>query len=148
MFPDNANLTGLYDGMGLPPRVPPNSTTPPPSGPFGPLFVTPDEFRKLAQLRAVQFVWGDHRDESFPMLRQTRQAAALINAYGGNAQLLFLAQDAGLTGSTHSAFADMDNDKVAELLYEFLAENDLDGYEDDEDERLGREGREALARFL
>ena len=69
------------------------------------------------------------------MLRQTRQATALINAYGGNAQLLFLAKDAGLDGSTHSAFADMDNDKVAALLDDFLEENGLDGYEDKDEDK-------------
>ncbi|KAI1255097.1 hypothetical protein MGN70_003160 [Eutypa lata] len=135
VFPDNANLTGIYPGFPGTPGPSPNGTTPPISAPFGPFFVTPEEFKKLAQLKAVQFVWGDHRDESFPMLRQTRQAAALINAYGGNASLFFLAKDAGLEGSTHSAFADMDNDKVAALLDDFLVENGLDGYDDDEDER-------------
>lgn len=136
VFPDNANIT-VPGFPGMPPVGPgpnPNGTTPP-SGPFGPLYVTPDEFRKLARLREVQFVWGDHRDESFPMLRQTRQAAALINAYGGNARLLFLAKDAGLDGSTHSAFADMDNDKVAALLDDFLEENGLDGYEDKDEDK-------------
>lgn len=135
VFPDNANLTGIYPGFPGTPGPSSNGTTPPISAPFGPFFVTPEEFKKLAQLKAVQFVWGDHRDESFPMLRQTRQAAALINAYGGNASLFFLAKDAGLEGSTHSAFADMDNDKVAALLDDFLVENGLDGYDDDEDER-------------
>ncbi|KAI1772250.1 hypothetical protein F4818DRAFT_180358 [Hypoxylon cercidicola] len=108
VFPDNANITA---GV-----------------PFGPMIVPLEDFKKLARLTAIQFVWGDHRDESYPLLRQTRQAAQIINQYGGNAELFFLAKDGGLNGSTHSAFADMDNDKVADLFEGFLKKNGLDGY--------------------
>lgn len=107
VYPDNANVTA--------------------GGAFGPIVVPLEDFKKLAKLTAIQFVWGDHRDENFPFVKQSRQAAKLINQYGGNAQVFFLAKDAGLLGSTHSAFADMDNDKVAAVLEDFLEKNDLDG---------------------
>jgi hypothetical protein len=40
-----------------------------------------------------------------------------------------LGDDAGLKGSTHIPFADMDNDKVAALLDAFLKKSELDGYQ-------------------
>ncbi len=40
-----------------------------------------------------------------------------------------LGDDAGLKGSTHIPFADMDNDKVAALLDAFLKKAGLDGYQ-------------------
>ncbi|KAL1874950.1 hypothetical protein VTK73DRAFT_10319 [Phialemonium thermophilum] len=97
-------------------------------GGFGPIVVPLEDFKKLARLTAIQFVWGDHRDETYPYVRQSQLAAELINKYGGNAEVLFLAKDAGLRGSTHIAFADMDNDKVAGLLDRFLWRNGLDEY--------------------
>ena len=42
--------------------------------------------------------------------------------------MLKLGEGAGLIGSTHIPFADMDNEKVAALLDEFLHVNRLDGY--------------------
>ncbi|KAI1370229.1 hypothetical protein F4677DRAFT_369891 [Hypoxylon crocopeplum] len=117
VFPDIANITA--------------------GEPFGPMIVPLEDFKKLAKLKAIQFVWGDHRDESYPLLRQTREAAKYINMYGGNAELFFLAKDGGLNGSTHSAFADMDNDKVADLLQGFLEKNGLDGYQTEIGDNVG-----------
>jgi hypothetical protein len=96
---------------------------------FGPIGIPEEDFKKLAKLKKIQFVWGDNRPEDYTYVIQSRQAAALINAYGGNAEVLKLAEDAGLTGSTHIPFADMDNDKVADLLFKLLKKNKLDGYQ-------------------
>ncbi|KAK4236291.1 hypothetical protein C8A03DRAFT_35825 [Achaetomium macrosporum] len=111
VFPDNA---GIAPGAGL--------------NPFGPILVPVEEFKKLAKVPAIQFLWGDHRDDSFVFLNQSRQAAALINQYGGNAEVIMLGRDKGLKGTTHIAFADLHNEKVAHLLDEFLSENKLDRY--------------------
>ena len=101
---------------------------------FGPLGVPLKDFKKLAKLKAIQFVWGDHRSDPkspvYAFVEQSRLAAKLINKYGGHASVLMLGDDAGLKGSTHIAFADMDNDKVAGLLDDFLKKNKLDGYKD------------------
>lgn len=113
VFPDNLNI----------------STGP---GGFGPFVVPLEKFKKLADLPVVQFIWGDHRQENFTYLRQSRMVANLINQYGGNAQVLKLGDDAGLKGSTHIAFADLDNAEVAGLLDDLLEDNGLDGYEDGE----------------
>ncbi|KAK1759144.1 hypothetical protein QBC47DRAFT_397958 [Echria macrotheca] len=114
VFPDNVNVT--QDSFGG----------------FGPVVVPLADFKKLAKLKGIQFIWGDHRSQTDLYVVQSRRCAELINMYGGNAKVLMLGDDAGLKGSTHIAFADMDNDKVAGLLDKFLAKNDLDGYENDD----------------
>lgn len=113
VFPDNINITAGTGG-------------------FGPFVVPLERFKKLAELSVVQFVWGDHRPENFTSVIESRLVAALINQYGGNAQVLKLSDDAGLKGSTHIPFADLDNAQVAELLDDLLERNGMDGYEDDE----------------
>ncbi|KAI1844701.1 hypothetical protein JX265_007041 [Neoarthrinium moseri] len=112
VYPDNANITA---GSG-------------PGPAFGPFVVPLERFKKLAKIPAIQFVWGDNRPETDPWVQQSRLTAKLINLYGGNAQVLNLANDAGLKGSTHSAFADLDNEKVAGVLDRFLRKNNLNGY--------------------
>ncbi|RYP48384.1 hypothetical protein DL768_005720 [Monosporascus sp. mg162] len=111
VFPDDA---GIEPGFG--------------ANPFGPIVVSVEEFKKLAKVPAIQFLWGDHRDDSFMFLNQSKQAAALINKYGGNAEVIMLGEDKGLKGTTHIAFADLHNEKVADLLEDFLSANNLTQY--------------------
>jgi hypothetical protein len=109
IYPDNANISAV-------------------DGPFGPFLVTVENFKKLAKIPKIQFVWGDHRNDFFSLyVNQSRILAQLINQYGGNAELLMLAE-VGLNGSTHSPFADMDNQKIAALADKLLEENCLDEY--------------------
>jgi hypothetical protein len=115
VFPDNVNITAGNGG-------------------FGPFVVPLERFKKLAKVPGIQFVWGDHRPENYTYVEQSRLCASLINQYGGNAKVVKLAEDEGLIGSTHIPFADLDNAKVAGLLDEFLEENGLDGYQDEEEE--------------
>jgi len=118
-------------------QSPPLCTDPGPACAFGPLGISTEDFKKLAKLH-IQFVWGDHRPETYSFVQQSRLCAKLINEYaaryhlGGHAEVLKLGEDAGLTGSTHIPFMDMDNDKVAALLDKFLKKADLDGYEKDD----------------
>ncbi|KAF2818540.1 alpha/beta-hydrolase [Ophiobolus disseminans] len=114
VFPDNLNIT---EGKGG----------------FGPFIVPLERFKKLAKLTAIQFVWGDHRAENMTSVVESRLVAKLINQYGGNAQVLKLGDNAGLKGSTHIPFADLDNEEVADLLDEYLRDNELDEYEDGDD---------------
>ena len=112
VFPDNA---GIKRGFG--------------SNPFGPILVPEEEFKNLAKIPSIQFIWGDHRHESHIYVNQSRQAAALINKFGGNAEVILLGDDRGLKGTTHIPFADLNNDEVADLLDDFLRANGLDQYE-------------------
>jgi hypothetical protein len=95
---------------------------------FGPIGIPEEDFKKLAKLKKIQFVWGDNRPETESQVIQSRQCAALINAYGGNAEVLKLGEIPGFEGSTHIPFADMHNDKIAGLLFKFLKKAKLDGY--------------------
>jgi hypothetical protein len=133
------NIAGIvtYESIGYvfpigDPESPQPCTSPDSCG-FGPVGVPLEDFRKLAKLKSIQFVWGDHRSgpdgRVSSYVEQSRLCAKLINKYGGHAQVLMLGDDAGLKGSTHIPFADMDNDKVAALLDAFLKKAGLDGYQ-------------------
>ena len=103
--------------------------TPNPDGPacaFGPILVPLEDFKKLAKLKKIQFMWGDNRPETEPFVHQSRLCAKLINKYGGNAEVVKLGDIPALKGSTHIPFADMDNDKVAAQLDGFLKKAGLD----------------------
>jgi hypothetical protein len=128
----NVQAIYAYEGVGY--VFPDNVGIEPGTKGWGPIIVSVEEFKKLASLTAIQFVWGDHRNTTEKGVRSIEfslRAAELINQYGGNAQVLMLGDDAGLWGSTHIPMADMDNDKVADLLDEFLADNKLDMYSSD-----------------
>jgi hypothetical protein len=58
-------------------------------------------------------------------LKTARQFAEIANAHGGKVEVLVL-PDAGLTGNTHIAMADLNNEKVADLLSDWLRRQGLD----------------------
>lgn len=96
-----------------------------PQGPFGPVYVSDEEFERLTQI-PIQLVWGDniggpHSNgwDNFQALGQ--QFVDVVNARGGKAEMLRL-PDAGLKGNTHIPFADLNNDEVARLLFQWLDE--------------------------
>ena len=98
-------------------------------GPFGPIEVPLAEFLKLTRI-PMQMVWGDNTDKSDryrPTVEESRRFVELVNAHGGNAELLLL-PEAGLTGNTHIPFADLNNVQVADLLSKFLSEHGLDAH--------------------
>jgi hypothetical protein len=133
------NIAGIvaYESMGyvfpIGDLESPASCTDPDACGFGPIGVPLEEFRKLAKLKSIQFVWGDHRSgpdaANAQYVAWSYLCAKLINKYGGHAEVLMLGDDAGLKGSTHIPFADMDNHKVAALLDTFLKKAQLDGYQ-------------------
>lgn len=116
VFPDNANITADTRGG------------------FGPVVVPLQEFKKLAKVTTIQFIWGDHRAANETYVVQSRLAAQLINLHGGNAQVVMLADDPSLKGSTHVPFADLHNAKVAGVLDQILSRNHLDSYEGSSDD--------------
>jgi len=133
-----ANVAGMvtYESIGYvfpigDPESPKPCTNPDACG-FGPVGIPLEDFKKLAKLKSIQFVWGDNRDDPksvvYPYIAQSRLCAKLINKYGGHAEVVMLGE-VGLKGSTHIPFADMDNAKVAALLDTFLKAARLDGYQ-------------------
>jgi hypothetical protein len=121
------NIVGLvaYENVGY---VYPEGEGPgTPPGPFGPIEVPLEEFRKLTRI-PMQMVWGDNTDKSDryrPTVEESRRFVDLVNEHGGKAELLLL-PEAGLTGNTHIPFADLNNIAVADLLSAFLHEHGLD----------------------
>lgn len=95
---------------------------------FGPIGLPLEDFKKLAKLKKIQFVWGDNRPETNQQVQFSRLCAKLINEYGGNAEVIKLGDIPGFKGSTHIPFADMHNAKLAGLLDKYLQKAKLDGY--------------------
>jgi hypothetical protein len=98
-----------------------------PDGPFGPIIVSPEEFRKLTRI-PMQFVFGDNTEKApvwVQSLATARKFVELVNVRGGKAEILMLPA-AGLHGNTHIPFADLNNVAVADLLSQFLKKNGLD----------------------
>jgi hypothetical protein len=94
---------------------------------FGPVIVSPAEFKKLTRI-PMQFVFGDNIDKSPAWTgyeKTCREFVDLINARGGKAEILSLPA-VGLKGNTHIAFADLNNVAVADQLSAFLRRNRLD----------------------
>lgn len=94
---------------------------------FGPTHVPMAEFMRLTRI-PIQLVWGDNVEGTFWMrdVELSRQFAAIVNRLGGHAEVLML-PSVGLHGNTHIAFADLNNEKVADQLALFLHRNGLDG---------------------
>lgn len=122
------NVAGIvaYENPGY---VLPESMRPadaPPQGPFGPVYVSEAEFARLTQI-PIQLVWGDNVDgdpgwDAF--YRDSLRFAEAANARGGQVEVLRL-PDAGLTGNTHIPFADLNNEAVAGLLFDWLERHGL-----------------------
>lgn len=94
---------------------------------FGPVVVSPEDFRKLTRI-PIQFVFGDNLDKSptwSAHARECRKFVDLLNARGGKAEILFL-PSVGLKGNTHIPFADLNNVAVADQLSAFLHRNRFD----------------------
>jgi len=90
-------------------------------GPYGPVYVSEAEFKKLTQI-PIQLVWGDHVQDSKdwrPLYDLSLKFAKAANDRGGHVEILRLS-DAGLHGNSHIPFADMNNDQVAKLLFAWL----------------------------
>ena len=122
---DNVKAIVAYENPGY--LFPDGEAADQPDGPFGPLHVPRADFLKLTRV-PMQFVWGDNLDKS-PLwqsrLEQCRAFVALVNASGGQAEIVVLPEK-GLRGNTHMPFADMNNEAVAELLADYLSERGLD----------------------
>ncbi|MBO9604180.1 MAG: alpha/beta fold hydrolase [Novosphingobium sp.] len=95
-------------------------------GLFGPIYVPESEFMKFTKI-PIQLVWGDHLEDSKVWVSSYAQAelfAKEVNKRGGHVEMLHLT-DAGLHGNSHIPFADMNNDQVAKLLFQWLKKNNF-----------------------
>jgi len=93
-------------------------------GPFGPVYVSEAEFARFTSI-PIQLVWGDHIEDSASWARSMALAQTFadeVNKRGGKVEMLRLT-DHGLKGNTHIPFADLNNDEVAALLFDWLGRN-------------------------
>ena len=70
----------------------------------------------------------DERPEVYEWTRRLhlmRQWAKMLNDLGGDVTVIHL-PEAGLHGNTHFPMSDLNNAEVAELMYDWLREKDLD----------------------
>lgn len=105
------------------------------------------EFMKLTQI-PIQVVFGDNipanpdKNAYWPdfwriKLLFAKKFVETINAHGGDAELLHLPA-IGIRGNTHFPMADLNNDKIADLLSAFLRKKGLDGYKKPSSRRPAR----------
>lgn len=100
-----------------------------------PLRVPETEFRKLAGI-PILIIYGDNIakepshifNENIWRLSSIRakQFAEALNRRGGDVRVIHL-PELGMHGNTHAAFADLNNERIADLVGEFLHEKGLDG---------------------
>ena len=102
---------------------------PKPDAPYGPNAVPLAEFKKLTKF-PIQMVFGDYTD-SRPIWKTSVEVAktfcGIVNRHGGDCEVLLLS-DAGLRGNTHIAFADLNNEAVADELSKWLGRKGLDKF--------------------
>lgn len=97
-----------------------------PEGPFGPVYVSDEEFARLTRI-PMQFVWGDNLNRSAvwaPLVVLNREFVKLVNMRGGKAEIVML-PDVGLRGNTHIPFADLNNEAVAQQLFSWMEQHQL-----------------------
>jgi hypothetical protein len=96
--------------------------------------VPPAAFQKLTRV-PIQIVYGDNipaqpsplpaLDSWRGRLEMARRFVAVVNAHGGDAELLHL-PTRGVYGNTHFPFSDLNNLRIADLLTEYLHIKKLD----------------------
>ena len=103
---------------------------PKPNAPFGPNSVPLAEFMKLTKF-PIQMVFGDNTNVGRPFWAEAigtaRTFCDVVNRHGGDCEVLLL-PDVGLRGNTHIAFADLNNEAVADELSKWLQRKGLDKF--------------------
>ena len=102
---------------------------PQPKAPFGPNSVPLAEFMKLTKF-PIQMVFGDYTDTRpiwAASIKLAHTFCDIVNRHGGDCEVLRL-PDAGLHGNTHIAFADLNNEAVADELSKWLHRKGLDKF--------------------
>jgi len=133
----NPNVKGIVglESTGVP--CPADNPFPPVVGNFGTTTCTQvpsADFKKLAQI-PILMEFGDNipsapstffgLDFWYRMHAIDLEFMNAVNALGGHVTLLDLPSK-GITGNTHFAFTDLNNDKVAGLISDWLGQNGLD----------------------
>ena len=103
---------------------------PKPKAPFGPNSVPLAEFMKLTKF-PIQMVFGDNISVGNAIWPASvvlaRTFCDIVNRHGGDCEVLLL-PDVGLRGNSHIAFADLNNEAVADELSKWLHRKGLDKF--------------------
>jgi hypothetical protein len=115
----------------------PEGEVPPPKpssyGPLGALGVPLSDFEKLTRLPIVIY-YGDYipalpsdnqgQDLWRVRLEMARLWADAVNRHGGDVTVVHL-PEIGIHGNSHFPFSDLNNQRIADLMYDFLAQKGL-----------------------
>lgn len=95
-----------------------------------------EDFKKLTRIPIVIY-YGDNipkdgdeasknpgQDNWRVRVKMAKLFVEKVNSMGGHAQLIMLTEH-GLKGNTHFPFSDLNNEKVADLMHQFLIDNKL-----------------------
>ncbi len=102
---------------------------PKPDAPYGPNSVPLNEFMKLTKF-PIQMVFGDYTDTRpiwAASIKLAHTFCDIVNRHGGDCEVLRL-PDVGLHGNSHIAFADLNNEAVADELSKWLHRKGLDRF--------------------
>jgi hypothetical protein len=102
---------------------------PKPGAPFGPNSMPLAEFMKLTKF-PIQMVFGDYTDTRpiwATSANMARTFCDIVNRHGGDCEVLLL-PDVGPRGNSHIAFADLNNEAVADELSKWLHRKGLDKF--------------------
>ncbi|MBA5602051.1 alpha/beta fold hydrolase [Pectobacterium aroidearum] len=97
------------------------------AGASSPEVVSLAQFKILTRI-PVQIVFGDNIQKGTfydACLEGARSFVETINRHGGNAQLVVL-PELGIKGNTHFPFSDLNNERIADLLSNWLHQNTID----------------------
>ena len=107
------------------------------TSPFGALSgeaIPFEDFMKLTKIPILIFYGGNIPEEISDnwgqdnwrvRLKMARLWVETVNRHGGDARLIHL-PELGIDGNTHSLFADLNNEKLADIQEEWLHEKNLD----------------------
>lgn len=104
------------------------------SGPVSAIGIKKEDFLKLTKIPIIIY-YGDNIPASYDAnnpgadgwrarLQMARKWRDVVNQYGGDVTVIHL-PEIGIKGNTHFPFSDLNNEKIADLLYDFLAKKGL-----------------------
>ncbi|HHE3461227.1 alpha/beta fold hydrolase [Pasteurella multocida] len=113
-------------------EVPPTMTSA--FGDVAPMKVSAEQFAKLTKLPIVIY-FGDFisdkpsdkqgENQWYIRMKLAKQWADVVNKHGGNTKVVHLPK-IGIKGNTHFPLSDLNNDKIADLMADWLKGNGLD----------------------
>lgn len=103
------------------------------AGTLAPVTISMDDFKALTKL-PILILYGDNipleptgipgKDNWYMRLVMAKKWVQTINQFGGNAKVIHL-PEIGIKGNTHFMFADLNNEQIANLIFEYFEYENL-----------------------